>query len=157
MSRVDATPHSSCTFPPRPCPPAGKSRPGWARGKGAQEQGLAAMQNSQTLFWPHRIVHWHSVVGNLIKLTGMRRRTTCTHTCAHKLTHTHTRIQTRRHTCTGAHTHTHKRTHTHTHTHTLSLVPLHTRAHTHTQTHTHTHTHTLTSNSTSAAHKASTR
>jgi len=153
-SGEDAFPRSACTFPPRPRPPAaGKSGPGWARGKWAQEQGLAAMQNSQTLVWPHRIVqlalHWHSVVMQLMKLTGMQQQKCAgaqrAHTCAHTLTHTYTRT----HTCTGAHstqahtrtdTHAHARTHKHKHTHSLSLAPLHTHDHTHIHTRTHAHT-----------------
>ena len=79
------------------------------------------------------------------QVTGMRRRTTCTHmrtqTHIHIYKHAHTHAQA--HTLTGVHTHRHTftcaraRTHTHTHTHT------HTRTHTHAHTHTHTHTHTL--------------
>ena len=145
-----APPRSACTFPFRPHPPAaGKSGPGWARGKGAQEQGLAAMQNSQTFFWPHRIVqlalHWHSLIMQLIRLTGMRRRTTYTHKLTHIYTHAHThaqahaltqaRTRTDTHAHARAHTHT-QHTHTHTRTHTLSLAPSHTRALSHKNTHT---------------------
>ena len=114
----DAPPGAA--FPPRPSPPAaGKSRPGWARGKGAQEQE-AAMQASKPCPQDCKVgiaLALHSV--QQVKLRQeckraaalMHRRTTCTHSRAHT------------HTCTGANIQAHTRTDTH--------AQAHTRAHAH--------------------------
>ena len=125
----------------------------WQR---AQERGLTAMQNLHILVCSHRIVqlalYWHSVVMQLMKLTGMqacsrdaaaemRRHTTCTQMRTQTHTHTHT------------YTHMHSRTHLHRHTH--AQTHMHMRAHTHNYTNTHSCTHS--SYSTQAARKASTR
>ena len=123
-------PRFACPFLPRPhLPAAGKSRPGWARGKGAQEQ-TAAMQDSQTFGLPPQ----DCTVGIALcgYATNEADRDASMLSCSSRNAQAHN-------------VYTLTRTHTYTHMHRR----------THTRAHIRIHIHS--SYSTQAARKASTR
>ena len=72
----------------------------------------------------------HSVVMQLMKLTGMQACSCSSRNARVNNAHTHIHTHAQAHTNTQAHTHTEKHMHRHTH----PLAPLHTRTHIHMHT-----------------------